>query len=60
MYNFVLTQVSYSRERFAHSKSANIKENMHIVTAYSDCDSNGRRAECSFMVIVRGKSNILI
>ena len=27
---------------------------MHIVTAYSDCDSSGRRAECHFMIIVRG------
>ncbi|XP_045164498.2 uncharacterized protein LOC123528668 [Mercenaria mercenaria] len=45
--------VSYIQTEFHHSRKAEIRKNIHIVTAYSDCDSHGRRAECNFKVIVR-------
>jgi len=48
-------QVTYSHQVFMHSHSTDIHKNVHIVTAYSDCDSSGLRAECQFRVIAKGQ-----
>lgn len=45
--------VMYSDHSFVHSKSSDIVNNLHIVTAISPCNSRGRRAACRFTVIVR-------
>ena len=48
-------QIFYSQTQFRHSRTSDIYRNTHIVMAYSYADRNGRVAECSFKVLVRGQ-----
>ncbi|XP_052781076.1 uncharacterized protein LOC128217752 [Mya arenaria] len=45
--------VMYSDRHFLHSGTSDVRQNVHIVTAFSHCDPLGRRAMCHFKVIVR-------
>ncbi|XP_060576946.1 uncharacterized protein LOC132734260 [Ruditapes philippinarum] len=45
--------VSFTQTEFIHSRKPDLSKNIHIVTAYSECDPYGKRAECTFKVIVR-------
>jgi hypothetical protein len=47
-------KVSFTQTEFIHSRKPDLSKNIHIVTAYSECDPYGKRAECTFKVIVRG------
>ena len=52
---YINFQIFYSQTQFRHSRTSDIYRNTHIVMAYSYADRNGRVAECSFKVLVRGQ-----